>query len=75
MLCRIFVSMKTMLNKIKKHLFPDSKEWAWEQYILLCVKGSATGLLDNKLVTLNPNDVLYKTKVTFISITSVSDDA
>ncbi|MBQ3677146.1 MAG: hypothetical protein II926_07275 [Bacteroidales bacterium] len=43
-----------MLNKITKHLFPDSKEWAWEQYILLCVKGSATGLLDNKLVTLNP---------------------
>lgn len=75
MLCRIFVSMKKMLNKITKHLFPDSKEWAWEQYILLCVKGSAIGLLDNKLVTLNPNDVLYKTKVTFISITSVSDDA
>lgn len=67
--------METMLNKITKQLRPDSKEWAFEQYILLCVKGSATGLLDNKLVTLLPNDVLYKTRVTFFSVTSVSDDA
>ena len=75
MRCCIFVSMETMQNNITKHLRPDSEEWAFEQYILLCVKGSAAGLLDNKLVTLHPNDVLYKTRVTFISITSVSDDA
>ena len=63
------------LEAIKIHLRVDSKEWSLSQYVMLCIKGSAIGVIDNKQITLQKNDVLYKTKVTTVTISSVSDNA
>ena len=71
----MYICFMDALAKIVKKLRADSEEWSLNQYILLCVKGSAKGMLDGKPISINANDVLYKTKITFVTITSVSNDA